>query len=443
MRLSPLITSIICIQILWMGCFEMPNPYRQIPPGPWRGVLKLDPEKALIDQLPRETGVNDILDFEEVTEGDLPFNFDVVYTDDTTFHIIIRNADEEIILRDYVIRPDRATQKDTILIPFSPYDSYFEVIAEGNVLEGKWIVPSRGNYQIHFVAHHGKDYRFTQLRKPPLIDVTGRWKVLFGLETDDPFPAIGEFRQQGNYLEGTFLTETGDYRYLEGTVQADKIYLSCFDGSHMFLFEAKVQPDSSLSGIFWSGIHFITSWNAVRNETFTLTDRDSLSTVKNEEDNRLSFTFPDERGNMISLDDPVFEGKPKIIQILGTWCPNCLDETKFLLNFLDTSKIDVPVIGLAFERHRDPIRAKEAIRHYRDRLNIPYPILHAGLSDKEEASRKLPIIDEIISYPTLLFLNRENEIVKIHTGFSGPATSEYGEFMKGFTTVVHQLTEDK
>ncbi|MDV7401472.1 hypothetical protein RZS08_59185, partial [Arthrospira platensis SPKY1] len=99
---------------------------------------------------------------------------------------------------------------------------------ENDVLGGEWVVNYKENYRIPFVAHFGQGYRFTQLRKTPDMDLSGKWEVNFGLDTDAPYPAVGEFRQEGNQLYGTFLTETGDYRFLEGTVQADKFYLSCF-----------------------------------------------------------------------------------------------------------------------------------------------------------------------------------------------------------------------
>ena len=56
-------------------------------------------------------------------------------------------------------------------------------------------------------------------------------------------------------VTGTFLTETGDYRYLEGVVDGDSLKLSCFDGSHAFLFHAALDQDS-FRGRFWSGTHW-------------------------------------------------------------------------------------------------------------------------------------------------------------------------------------------
>jgi len=42
------------------------------------------------------------------------------------------------------------------------------------------------------------------------------------------------FKQTKNKLTGTFLTTTGDYRYLDGIVTGDSLKLSTFDGAHAY-----------------------------------------------------------------------------------------------------------------------------------------------------------------------------------------------------------------
>ena len=73
------------------------------------------------------------------------------------------------------------------------------------------------------------------------------------------------------------MTETGDYRFLEGTVQENKFWLSVFDGAHAFLFEGKILNDNELTGTFRSGKHYTTTWAAKRNADATLTSPDSLT----------------------------------------------------------------------------------------------------------------------------------------------------------------------
>ena len=415
------------------------HPHTALAPGRWRGVLKLTPGPLA----PPDESEFANIQFEEVTEGELPFLFDVVYDDDTHFHLEILNGEERLRVDHIQFGRDPSTARDTILIEFPVYDSYIKALHENDVIEGEWVINYKENYRIPFIAHFGKGYRFTELQKTPVMDLTGKWEVAFEVDTEDPYPAIGEFKQDGNVLTGTFLTETGDYRFLEGTVQADKFYLSCFDGAHAFLFEGKILADSTLVGSFRSGTQYRTVWEGKRNPDFHLRDADSI-TVANADAQVVELKLEDPFGKVISLQDPELAGKVKLIQILGTWCPNCRDETEFLREYLSThSNDDIAVIGVAFERYKEKDKAMDALRRYVENMQIPYPILLAGLKDQATAEAVFPMLPRINAYPTMLFLDRQNRIRRIHTGFSGPATSEYAAFQADFDQYLKTLLAEK
>lgn len=433
------IPVLVLLLMLFSGCFVIENQFTGLPPGPWRAVLELEPKNITPNPKGQPLPEKLNLQFEEVSGGELPFNFEVIYENENDFYIEIINGEERIRVDDIIMGRDPTTAKDTVLINIPIFDSYFRGIYEEDVMEGEWIVRNREEYRIPFVAHFGRAHRFTTLRKEPVMDLSGKWKTFFEVETDTPYPAIGEFEQNGNHLQGTFRTETGDYRFLEGTVQADKLYLSCFDGGHAFLFEGKIQPDSTILGIFRSGTHYQTLWEAERDPSFELSDPDSLTFLR-EGYQELSFSFPDADGNIISLADERFEGKAKIIQIMGTWCPNCWDETRFLIDFVQNNPTeDIQIIALSFEKYEAEEKALKAIRTYREKMQLPYPILHAGTYGSEEAKKALPALNHILSYPTMIFLDQQNRVQKIHTGFNGPATSRYKDFVTDFNQAVQSL----
>lgn len=439
MLMSNRLAGAFIVLISFTSCFVVENTFSGLPPGKWRAVLKLEPRQITPNPKGQPLPEKLNLKFEEVTAGELPFTFEVIYENETDFYIEIVNGEERIRLDNIIMGRDPATAKDTIRIDIPVFDSYFSGIYEENLIEGKWVVRNRDEYQIPFVARYGQAHRFTTLRKAPAMNLSGKWKTYFEVETNKPFPAIGEFKQEGNHLLGTFRTETGDYRYLEGTVQADKLYLSCFDGGHAFLFEGKIQPDSSIVGIFRSGKHYKTIWEAERDPDFTLQSPDSITTLK-EGTRTISFSFPDKDGNIISLSDERFEGKAKILQLMGTWCPNCWDETRFLLDYFQQNPTEeIEIIALAFEKYRDKERALRAIATYQDRMKLPYPVVWAGFHEKAEAAMALPMLDEIVAFPTMIFLDRQNQVVKIHTGFNGPATSEYEAFKANFDNTIESL----
>ncbi|HRW75140.1 MAG: TlpA family protein disulfide reductase [Lewinellaceae bacterium] len=439
LRLPFQISLFVGLLTLLSACVAIENPYPKLAPGRWRGVLQVDPSQSS-----RVGGKSDQqkerdIQFEEVTEGELPFEFDVIYDTPDSFHIVLINGEEEIIASDILFGLDRRTAKDTLTVNFPLYDSYLEAVCESGVMQGHWVVNYKENYRIPFVAKFGEGYRFTQLRKPPALDLAGTWAVTFQPGEPDAYPAIAEFAQQGNALTGTFRTETGDYRFLEGTVQANKLYLSCFDGAHAFLFEGKIMEDGSLIGSFRSGNHYQAYWTAQRDSAFTLADPDNLSRAS-DPDQPVLISFPDSRGNTVSLEQPEYAGRPVILQIMGTWCPNCLDETRFLRDYLTTHPdIDLPIISIAFERYRDAEQVLPLLERYRQRLDLKWPVLWGGYADKTEASLALPFLDGLKAYPTMVFLDREHRIQRIHTGFDGPATSKYKQFASDFHNFVNRL----
>ena len=431
--------AIIPALLLLSGCLEFGDTYTGLPPGQWKGVLEIEPKFITPNKDARPLPDKMNMTFEEVATGEVPFLFEIEYITEDSFIMIIQNGEERIVVDDITIGHDIRTAHDTIRIEFPVYDTYITGEYEGGVIEGDWVVPYKNNYSIPFVARYGQGRRFGDYDKPPLTDVSGKWAVEFG-EGDEMYPAVAEFEQDGNRLTGTFRTETGDYRYLAGSVLADKLYLSVFDGSHAFVFEGKLTDEDHIVGSFRSGKHYRTTWTASRDAGATLPDPGTLTKL-NEGFDRIDFTFPTPGGRQVSLSDARFAGKPKLIQILGTWCPNCRDETNFLKTYLEENPdSDVQVIGLAFERYRDAAEADKAIARYVRELDLPYPVLRAGYYDKKEAAEQLPMLDKVRSYPTLLFVDRDNRVQYIHTGFNGPATSKYGAFQEEFAEQLEAIS---
>ena len=434
---------------IFTGCFVMEGKFTAVAPGVWRGVLQLVPKQIVLNQnneihstrqllteKDRKT-LPDNVRIEEATEGELPFLMEVKYETDTTFSIEIINGEERVKVDAADIKHgrNRATGRDTLLVNFPVYGSYIRALYSERVIEGDWIVPAKG-LSIPFVAHYAQSHRFTTIKKKPVADLTGTWDATFNLADTLPYKAIGEFRQNGNILRGTFRTETGDYRFLEGEVQDDKVYLSCFDGAHAFLFEGKIRPDGHIDGSFRSGKSEPEIWQANRNEKAELKNATTLTTAKSISET-IGFTFPNAEGKPISLSD--YGQKVKILQIMGTWCPNCWDETRFLTQYLAENPSDkLAVIALSFERNADI--AATQVATYKKKMNLPYEILIAGTTNKREiAGQSVPFLSKLNAYPTMVFVDKNNKIRQINTGFDGPATSKYAAFKKEFSELVEKL----
>ena len=265
----------------------------------------------------------------------------------------------------------------------------------------------------------------------------GRWEVKF--ESSDDM-AVGVFATHDNRIHGTFLTTTGDYRFLDGTVEGDKLQLSCFDGGHAFLFHASALQDGTLSGDFWSANTWHETWTASRNNNASLPDSFQQTTAMLDA-NADELKFPDLYGVPTSINDKKFAGKARIVYVFGSWCPNCHDAAAYFSTLQQRYQgKGLSILGLAFELTGDFDRDAGQVRTYVKRHNVGYPILIAGLSDKAEASKQLPVLDQVRSYPTTIFMDRNNQIQAIHTGFSGPATgADYQQLQTKFESIIEEL----
>ena len=416
------------------GCVAPNVTFEKIPPGIWRGALLLD--RVPVTKYGDDRDVVKKFD----TDSELPFIFEVVYDNDTTFHIVIHNADERIQVNDISFGRDKATAKDTVIMDFPVYDTQIKAIYEDGVMEGDWIVGYKKDYRIPFKAVYGVGERFSPVDNAAPADVSGKWATTFEIGTADEYKAVGVFDQKGNQVTGTFLTETGDYRYLEGKVVNRKLYLSAFDGAHAFLFQGKMMENGTLSGTFRSGSQYTTNWEASKDDRATLASAYDLTKAK--DTSPLDFTFENESGKMISLNADSYTNKIKIIQIMGTWCPNCMDETKFLqAYFTEHPDPDVAIFSLGFERYKDAELSKKALKRFKTKMNISHGVLYAGYYDKKEAAAKVPQLDKIMSYPTMIITDKQNRIFKIHTGFSGPATPGYAAFKAEFTKILEEAKQ--
>lgn len=352
----------------------------------------------------------------------LPFTFHLEELPDSALRIHVQNGTEVIVVDDV------EHFGDSIAVRMPLFDSEFKGRKDGDGrITGYWFNYLKGpDHKVPFTALAGDLPRFP-VASPAHMDPSGTWEVHFSPNTADSYPAIGLFERQNNgSITGTFLTETGDYRFLEGSVSGDSLRLSCFDGSHAFLFTALLTGDS-LKGDFRSGNHWQEPWVAVRNADFKLRDPDSLTFLREGYD-MVDFRFPSIDGGLVSPNDLPYKGSVRVVQIMGSWCPNCVDETRLLNDIYDKHHSDgLQVMSVAFERYQDTVRAMDGLRRFRDVLQVRYPILYGGMAGKGEAAERLPFLNHVMSYPTLIIIDHLGRVRRIRTGIYGPSSGSHYE----------------
>ena len=130
-----------------------------------------------------------------------------------------------------------------------------------------------------------------------------------------------------------------------------------------------------------------------------------------------------------------------MLVIFGSWCPNCNDATRLLVE-LDRKYRDrgLSIVGLAFEMTCELERDARQVRRYAEHHGIDYPLLAAGVSDKAEASKTLPLLDRIRSYPTTIFLHGDGRVRAVHQGYTGPATGAANDRLRAdFRELIEEL----
>lgn len=374
-----------------------------------------------------------------ITESgaEIPFNFDVKDSLGK-LSLVIMNSSERF-------QVDEITRNgDSIHIQMPLFDSEINGVLLDGKINGVWTKHlADKDADMKFYAQADANWRIKQETVQPTTNVSGRWSATFisGDGTDTTI-AVGEFVQNKTKVTGTFLTPTGDYRFLEGIVEGNQLSLSTFDGSHAFLFTVSIEGDSVMSnGKFYSGFSSIDSFTGKKNDQAKLPDAYGLMFLKNGT-KKVNFSFPDLSHKMVSLDDTKFKNKVVIVQMLGSWCPNCMDETVFLTKFYDQNKArGVEVVGLAYERTRDFEKSKKNIDRLKNRFDIKYPLLITGYTnDKGDAAKSLPMLNKVIAFPTMIVIDKKGDVRKIHTGFSGPGTgNHYEEFVNEFDKLINDL----
>jgi thiol-disulfide isomerase/thioredoxin len=348
--------------------------------------------------------------------GQIPFGLELESYEDLWKAWIV-NATERIELLNV------SCSEGVLTIQLDPYDSKIvaRVGADGKELTGEWTRyrgPGKETRMV-FGATAGASPRFEGVAAHDGAAINGRWAVQF---SSDESASVGLFHANKGGAAGTFLTTLGDYRFLSGGFDGKRMRLSCFDGAHAFLFDAKLQEDGTLSGDFWSRDSWHETWTAKRDESATLPDPFGLTEWKG----RGVFeklAFPDLDGKSRSMTDPEFLGKARLVVLFGSWCPNCHDESDYLVELDQRFRSrGLEIQGLAFEFGDTLERNTKIVREYAGHHHIKYPLLIAGPSDKAEASKAFPAIDRVRAYPTTLFIDGKGEVRAIYTGFSGPAT---------------------
>lgn len=356
--------------------------------------------------------------------------------------LVVVNAGEQIKITDFT------STGDSLFFTMPAFEASFrvKVHANGN-MTGTYIKATPGSVQHWPLLGRVNDpVRFKASQGSAKSNISGKWNVSITRPNGTIRKAVAVFNQQGNRLTGSFLTPSADYRYLDGIVTGDSMLLSSFDGDNARLFEAKIDIKSNiLNGIFYNGYDGKEGWTATKDSTVALPEISDPTKLRAGY-TQLDFTFNDLDGNPVSIQDEKYKNKVVIVQIMGSWCANCLDETRFLSDYYKENKAKgVEIIALAYEYTTDRERSKKSVEKFKKLFDVQYPMLITGVTagDDKKAEKTLPQLTAIKSFPTTVFIDKKGTVRDIHTNFYGPGSGEYYNLSKKrLTDTVNRLLDE-
>ena len=326
----------------------------------------------------------------------------------------------------------------TLTLRMNYYDGVLTLHAVAAGMEGEYSrLTSKGMVHIPVsLAPHREPTTGKPWNGPTLA---GDWIFSWPSETGAEKTTRASFQQQKDTrgpdqvaVTGTIQPVSGDTGLLHGVVSAapegkTHFHLSRFDGIHVMAIDGDFQPDGSLKGE-QGGIKALDPFTAVRATDAKTADPNALAeTLTHVKDPNEPFRFSglDSSGKMLDQDSPEFKGKPLIVDIFGTWCPNCHDEApvleKLYQKYHDQGLV---VVGLGYEYVDDTERNLRQFAIYRAKFGITFPLLLAGTTDQGQIAKTLPQLVGFGAFPTSIFIDRNGHVRQILAGFTGPSTGE-------------------
>lgn len=394
--------------------------------------------------------------------GELPFGLEISTGTDGELAATIINADQRIEV------PIVELDGRKLLLRFDDFDSEIRARLndDGDELEGQWLKARRDGTvsEMRFHAESGDASRFkptySDVVMVPNVHMAGTWRVTLESEKEACVARL-DVESEATFpirVTGTIITPTGDLGYLEGDYSGKNyLRLSCFDGAHAFLLAGQVHPrggwepadgvwvdDASIEGYFWSGWSWPEDWRAVRDDDAKLPDGFTLATVAQARPDLSKLIYTDLDGRQVSLADLKNPDRPMVIELFGSWCPNCADAARGLAALAkEYRKAGLTVVGLAFERTDDLENSAARVRAYAKRHGVDYPLLIAGVASKESVAAAFPVIEQIRAYPTTVFIDAKGNVRAVYTGYSGPATGEdHAKLKADFNRVVRSMLDE-
>jgi thiol-disulfide isomerase/thioredoxin len=340
--------------------------------------------------------------------------------------------------------PEIARNENSVMLGFSEYRAEVQLVWNGRQLignyrrfrtEGTKSLPLSAAPESPTATDHPSETAESSLPD-------GNYQVLFQGKENADDKTVAKFWTKDGAHFGTFIAPDGDYGLFVGKASGNKVQYSRFTG-----WQAMALVLESNAGA-WSGIGYAAS--EPKPLVFTLEPRADLSveraadkqTTMKDPSAEFAFSGLSLSGEMVRNTDERFKGKALIVDIMGTWCHNCLDEAPVLQRLQEQfGKDGLEVVGLSFEISADPVLAKKNLQLFKDRFGLTYTLLFCGSLDDENVNKQIHSqLKNFFAYPTAIFIDKAHRVRSIHSGFKGPGTGdEFQSQVREFNDLARKL----
>ena len=338
---------------------------------------------------------------------------------------------------DKVVASGGSFQNGSLVLNFDSYAAKLEAKLQDGALVGQYGPMLKKTYPV--AAHRHQAAAKSTASAP---SVNGLWEV--GVKSAKGEQAWRLIVQQksASDVSAAILRVDGDTGALTGSYKDGKFVLSHFSGGRPALMILTPSSDGTLA-IDMTDLHGKSQLTATRPDVARAkglpppTDPDHHTTVKDASE-PFRFSFPDLNGKIVSNTDARLQGKVVLVNITGSWCPNCHDEAPFLAELYRKYRSQgLEVIALSFEED-DQLKNPARLRAFMKEYGIDYTVLLGGTPDDRDAKLTQPV--NLNSWPTTFFLGRDGRVRFVHAGFPGPASGElYRQATHEFYSQVESL----
>ena len=342
---------------------------------------------------------------------------------------------------DKVIANAGSFQNGSLVLNFDSYAAKLEAKLEGGALVGQYGPMLKKTYPV--MAHRHTAETNTGANAP---SINGLWEVAVKSSKGEQAWRLIVQQKSTSNVSAAILRVDGDTGALTGSYKDGHFVLSHFSGGRPALMILKPAADGTLV-VDMTDLHGKSQLTATRPDVARArglpppTDPDHHTTVKDISE-PFRFSAPDLSGKTVSNTDARFQGKVVLVNVTGSWCPNCHDEAPFLAELYRKYRSQgLEIVALSFEEE-DQLKNPTRLRAFMKEYGIDYTVLLAGTTDERDAKLTQPV--NLNSWPTTFFLGRDGRVRFVHAGFPGPASGDlYREATQEFRSQVESLLVER